>query len=65
MRRTDPSAWEGILIIFVGLIGLIRVFESFPNAGEMIKRMLYTLFFIFIAITLIGLKTLKDSLRKD
>ncbi len=63
MHHYTPTVSEGILIILVGLIGIIRVLESLPEAGPMITRMLYTLFFIFIAIVLIGIRTIKDAAK--
>jgi hypothetical protein len=64
MSRSNPTISEGVLIIFVGIIGLMRVIGSFPDAGEFLTRMLYTLFFIFIGIALIGIKIIKDVLKK-
>ena len=63
MSRFKASAGEGILITLVGIIGFIRVLDSLPYAGPMIEMMLYTLFFIFIAITLIGIKIIKNALE--
>lgn len=57
------SLKEGILIVILGLLGIIRVIESFPDAGPMITRMLYTLLFVFISIVLIGIKTIRDSVK--
>lgn len=54
---------DGILITLLGIAGIIRVLDSFSDAGQMITRMLYTLLFIFIAIILIGIKTIKDELE--
>jgi len=31
----------------------------------MVERMLYTLFFIFIGIALIGIKVIRDAIRKE
>ena len=55
---------EGLLITFLGLLGIFRVIYSFPDAGEMITLMLYTLLFIFVAITIIGIIDIKESFRK-
>ncbi len=63
MSRSDPTVSEGILITLVGVIGLIRVMGSFHDAGEFLTRMLYTLFFIFAGITLIGIKIIKDAAK--
>ena len=63
MHRYDPTVKEGILIILVGIIGIYRTVESLPDAGPMITRMLYTLFFVFIAIALIGIKIISDALE--
>lgn len=52
---------EGILITLVGTIGIIKVYDSFSDAGEMIERMLYILVFIYLAIILIGIKVIRDS----
>ena len=54
---------EGILIIFLGILGVHRVLDSYPDAGPMITYMLHTLLFIFLAIILIGLKVVRDAIK--
>ncbi len=63
MSHSNPTISEGVLITLVGIVGLIRVIDSFHDAGEFLTRMLYTLFFIFAGIVLIGIKTIKDAVK--
>lgn len=63
MFNINQDLKEGIFITLLGIIGIIRVVYSFSDAGELITRMLYTLLFIFIAIILIGIKTINDALK--
>lgn len=63
MPDSSPSLKEGILIMLVGIIGIIRVLDSFKDAGPMITRMLYTMLFIFIAIVLIGINTIRNAVK--
>ncbi len=65
MFHYNPTIKEGILIMLVGIIGIYRTLMSLPDAGLMISRMLYTMFFIFIAIILIGAKVISDALNKS
>lgn len=64
MYYYNPTVKEGLLIMLVGIIGIYRTLESLPDAGLMITRMLYTMFFIFIAIILIGVKVISDAFNK-
>lgn len=59
--KSEPGLKEGISITILGIIGIIKVINNFEDAGEMILNMLYTLIFIFISITLIGIKIMKDA----
>ncbi|MDD5615587.1 MAG: hypothetical protein PHH85_05235 [Candidatus Methanoperedens sp.] len=61
MSHSEPGFKEGILIMILGITGIIKVINNFEDAGEMITRMLYTLIFIFVSITLIGIKIIKDA----
>ncbi len=63
MLRSRPSLNEGMLIILLGLIGMIRVMDSFNYAGPVIKDILYALLFIYILIILIGIKVVKDAFK--
>jgi multisubunit Na+/H+ antiporter MnhG subunit len=63
MFKMSKGIKDGMLITLLGIFGVIRVLDSFSDAGEMITRMLYTLLIIFIAIILIGIKTIKDELE--
>lgn len=65
MFHYNPTIKEGLLIMLVGIIGIYRTLVSLPEAGLMITRMLYTMFFIFIAIVLIGAKVISDALNKS
>jgi len=49
--------------MLVGIIGIIRVLDNFKDAGPMITRMLYTMLFIFIAIVLIGINTIRNAVK--
>lgn len=62
MSRSNPTISEGVLITLVGIIGLMRVIYSLHEAGEFLTRMLYTLFFVFIGIGLIGIKIIIDAI---
>jgi len=55
MRSSIHDVKEGILITFVGIVGLIRVLDSLSEAGPMITIMLYIMSFLFITIALIGI----------
>lgn len=61
MSHSEPGFKEGLLIIILGITGIIKVINNFEDAGEMITRMLHTLIFIFVSITLIGIKIIKDA----
>ncbi len=65
MYRYNPTVKEGILIVLVGIIGIFRTLVSLPDAGIMITEMLYTMFFIFAAIALIGIKVINDARKKQ
>lgn len=62
MKRTEKNLNEGILITLLGILGIEKVIESFPMAGAMVTQMLYTLFFVFIAITIIGFIIILDEI---
>jgi hypothetical protein len=54
---------EGILIAFLGLAGIIGVNGSFSQAGEFVTSMLYIQLILFIAIAIIGITIIKDSIK--
>ncbi len=51
------------MITFLGLAGISGVNGSFSQAGPMITRMLYIQLIIFIAVAIIGIKIMKDSIK--
>jgi len=56
MSYSNSVLKEGILITILGLVGIIRVTQAFPEAGPMITIMLYTLLPIFFVIAIIGIR---------
>ncbi len=63
MSYSNSVLKEGILITILGLVGIIRVIQTFPEAGPMITIMLYTLLPIFFVIAIIGIRIIIDEIN--
>ena len=64
MKLSRNNLNEGILITILGLLGYYKVLESFSEAGPFLTQILYTMFFIFFAIIIIGVKIILDEIMK-
>lgn len=65
MRRSVNNINEGIFITILGIIGIFKVNESFIDAGPLLTQMLYTMYYIFIAIIVIGVNIIIEEIGKS
>lgn len=65
MKRSKNNINEGILITILGMLGIYKVMESFPDAGPFLTQMLYTMYYIFIAIIIIGVNIIIEEIGKS